>query len=173
MIRIISGKFKGRKLHEVPNLYVRPTQAVVRKSMMQILEPFHGASVLDLYAGVGTLGLEALSRGASKLTFVESNRFVFEKLRKNIELICKDEDVVVEAMDVNRFLKVNLKKYDVIIADPPYTMVDYSELKKMIKPFLNKNGVFCMEMKRCSIDDKNTRVKKYGSTQVAFWKAES
>jgi 16S rRNA (guanine966-N2)-methyltransferase len=173
MIKIISGKYKGRKLQDVPNLYVRPTQAVVRKSMMQILEPFEGATVLDLYAGVGTLGLEALSRGASQLTSVESNRLVLETLRKNIEIICKDEDIEIKAMDVSRFLKMNLKKYDIIIADPPYTKVDYFDLKEMIKPFLNEDGVFCMEMKRCSIDDITARVKKYGSTQVVFWKAEA
>ena len=119
MIKIISGKFRGRRLQDVPNLYVRPTQAVVRKSMMQILEPFDGAFVLDLYAGVGTLGLEALSRGASQLTSVESNGLVLETLRKNIELICKDEDIVIKAMDVNEFLKINSNKYDIIIADLP------------------------------------------------------
>tara|TARA_B110000438_G_C15623854_1_gene567793 strand:+ start:142 stop:663 length:522 start_codon:yes stop_codon:yes gene_type:complete len=173
MIKIISGKFKGRKLQDVPNLYVRPTQAVVRKSMMQILEPFDGASVLDLYAGVGTLGLEALSRGASQLTSVENNRLVLETLRKNIELICNDEDASIKAMDVSRFLKMNLNKYDIIIADPPYTIVDYFELKKMIKPFLNEEGVFCMEMKRCHIEDDTARIKKYGSSQVIFWKAEA
>ena len=173
MIKIISGKFKGRKLQDIPNLYVRPTQAVVRKSMMQILEPFDGASVLDLYAGVGTLGLEALSRGASQLTSVESNRLVLETLRKNIELICKDEDVSIKAMDVSRFLKMNLKKYDIIIADPPYTKVDYFELKKLVKPFLNKDGIFCMEMKCSHIEDETARIKKYGSSQVIFWKAEA
>ncbi|MBT5078362.1 MAG: methyltransferase [Candidatus Marinimicrobia bacterium] len=173
MIKIISGKYKGRKLQDVPNLYVRPTQAVVRKSMMQILEPFDGASVLDLYAGVGTLGLEALSRGASQLTSVESNRLVLETLKKNIAIICKDEDITIKAMDVSRFLKMNLKKYDVIIADPPYTKVDYLELKEKIKPFLKDDGIFCMEMKRCLIDDDTARIKKYGSTQVVFWRAEA
>ena len=107
MIKIISGKFKGRKLVDVPDLYVRPTQAVVRKSMMQILEPFSGLSVLDLYAGVGTLGIEALSRGASQLTFVENNKFVLDVLKKNIDLVCKDEDVFINSNDVDRFLKIN------------------------------------------------------------------
>tara|TARA_B110000467_G_scaffold127951_1_gene121222 strand:+ start:1780 stop:2301 length:522 start_codon:yes stop_codon:yes gene_type:complete len=172
MIKIISGKFKGRKLQDVPNLYVRPTQAVVRKSMMQILEPFEGASVLDLYAGVGTLGLEALSRGATELTSVESNRLVLQTLQKNIELICKGENVVVKAMDVSRFLKINLKKYDIIIADPPYTKVDYFELKELVKPFLNEEGIFCMEMKRCHVEDDSARIKKYGSSQAIFWKAK-
>jgi 16S rRNA (guanine966-N2)-methyltransferase len=141
--------------------------------MMQILEPFHGVSVLDLYAGVGTLGLEALSRGASQLTFVENNRNVIEVLQKNIELICKDEDVVIKAMDVRKFLKINWTKYDIIIADPPYKKVDYFELKKLIKPFLKDDGVFCMEMKRCPVNDETARIKKYGSSQVVFWRLET
>ena len=62
MISIIAGKYKGRKLYDVKDLHVRPTQAKVRKSVFQILEPFDGMEVLDLYAGVGTLGIEAMSR---------------------------------------------------------------------------------------------------------------
>jgi 16S rRNA G966 N2-methylase RsmD len=76
-------------------------------------------------------------------------------------------------MDVIRFLKMNIKKYDFIIADPPYTKVDYFELKELIKPFLKKEGTFCMEMKECHVEDKTARIKKYGSSQVIFWKAEA
>ena len=74
MISVIAGKYKGRKLYGVKNLHVRPTQAKVRKSIFQILEPFHDLEVLDLYAGVGTLGIEAMSRGATRVVFVENNR---------------------------------------------------------------------------------------------------
>ena len=87
MISIIAGKYKGRKLHDLKNLHVRPTQAKVRKSVFQILEPFDGLEVLDLYAGVGTLGIEAISRGASRVVFVEKNRRVFKVLQKNLQLL--------------------------------------------------------------------------------------
>ena len=86
MISIIAGKYKGKKLYDVKNLHVRPTQAKVRKSVFQILEPFDGMEVLDLYAGVGTLGIEAMSRGASRAVFVEKNRRVFKVLKKNLDL---------------------------------------------------------------------------------------
>ena len=85
MISIIAGKYKGRKLYDVKDLHVRPTQAKVRKSVFQILEPFDGMEVLDLYAGVGTLGIEAMSRGASRADFVEKNCRVFKVLKKNVE----------------------------------------------------------------------------------------
>ena len=77
MISVIAGKYKGRKLYNVKDLHVRPTQAKVRKSVFQILEPFDGMEVLDLYSGVGTLGIEAISRGATRVVFVENNRRVF------------------------------------------------------------------------------------------------
>ncbi len=173
MIKIISGKYRGRKLFEVPNLYVRPTQAVVRKSMMQILEPFENLDVLDLYAGVGTLGIEAISRGASTLTVVEKNKLVLNTLNKNIEKICSEDDIDIKAMDVERFLKSNLKKYDLIFADPPYTKVDYFELREKIRPFLKEGGTFCMERKIGKMEDEAVRVKNYGSTQVLFWRAAS
>ena len=90
MISIIAGKYKGRKLHDLKNLHIRPTQAKVRKSVFQILEPFDGMEVLDLYAGVGTLGIEAMSRGANRVVFVEKNRRVLKVLKKNIELFLPD-----------------------------------------------------------------------------------
>ena len=170
MIKIISGKYKGRKLFNVPNIYLRPTQAIVRKSMMQILEPFEGMSVLDLYSGVGTLGIEALSRGAKKISFVESNFSAVKVLEKNIESICFDDDIEIFPYDVTHFFKSNFAKYDIIIADPPYALIDYRSLKKKVLPFLNKGGIFCMEMKRSKIEDDSVRVKNYGSTQVVFWR---
>ena len=73
MIKIIGGKYKGRKLIQVPKVNVRPTQAVVRKSMFDILGSLEGFDVLDIYSGVGTLGIESLSRGARSLVSVENS----------------------------------------------------------------------------------------------------
>ena len=70
MTIIISGKYRGRKLLDLKNPLVRPTQARVRKSMLQILEPFQDSSVLDLFSGIGTLGIEAISRGAKSVIMV-------------------------------------------------------------------------------------------------------
>ena len=71
MIKIIGGKYKGRKLLQIPKTNIRPTQAVVRKSMFDILGTLDGFDVLDLYSGVGTLGIESISRGARSLVSVE------------------------------------------------------------------------------------------------------
>ena len=169
MIKIIAGEYKGRKLESVSDLYIRPTQAVVRKSMMQILEPLHGLVVLDLFAGVGTLGIEALSRGAKQVTFVDNNKLAINVLTKNIDLLCKNKDVSIIHRDVNNFIDMNIKKFDLIIADPPYAKADFFTLREMVKPMLNESGIFCMEMKKSKINDDSVRIKEYGSTQVVFW----
>ena len=83
MTSVIAGKYKGRKLFDVKNLHVRPTQAKVRKSIFQILEPFDGLEVLDLYAGIGTLGIEAMSRGHLELYLLKKTG-VYSRCYKKI-----------------------------------------------------------------------------------------
>ena len=102
MISLISGKYKGKKLYQFSNTYVRPTKAKIRKSIFQILEPFHGLSVLDLYAGVGTLGFEALSRGAALAVFVEKDHHVYEILEKNSTLF-HNEKIKLHQRDALQF----------------------------------------------------------------------
>ena len=173
MISIIAGKYKGRKLYNVKDLHVRPTQAKVRKSVFQILEPFDGMEVLDLYAGVGTFGIEAMSRGATRVVFVEHNRRVFKVLKKNIELFEPDQcDLFLT--DALQFLtRAKNHYFDIIFADPPYTMTDFQYLKENVQNCLKPNGIFCMEMKKQDINNSPARIKYFGSTQVVFWKATS
>ena len=171
MISIIAGKYKGRKLHDLKNLHIHPTQAKVRKSVFQILEPFDGLEVLDLYAGVGTLGIEAISRGASRVVFVEKNRRVFKVLQKNLQLL-EENNWDLFLTDSMQFLtRAKNHHFDIIFADPPYTEVSFKSIKNKIHNMLNPDGIFCMEMKREPIDEENIRVKHYGSTQVVFWRA--
>ena len=171
MISVIAGKYKGRKLYKVKNLHVRPTQAKVRKSIFQILEPFDGMEVLDLYAGVGTLGIEAMSRGASRAVFVEKNRRVFKVLKKNLELF-DSEKCDLFLSDTLQFIdQIKNQYFDIIIADPPYSEVSYDSLKTKVEKILKPGGIFCMEMKKEPIDVPDVRVKHYGSTQVVFWRA--
>jgi 16S rRNA (guanine966-N2)-methyltransferase len=171
MISIIAGKYKGRKLSYFNNDIVRPTQAKVRKSVFDILGPLDGMKVLDLYSGIGSLGIESLSRGAVHLTAVEKDSKVFKILLNNINKVCKSDDVKLYRKDVNQFLRMNTQKFDIIFADPPYDDLNFFDIKESISNFLNDKGVFCMEMKRTkTIEfDNDIRIKKYGSTQVAFW----
>ena len=171
MINIIAGKYKGRKLSYFNNNSVRPTQAKVRKSIFDILGPLDGMRVLDLYSGVGSLGIESLSRGACHLTAVENNSKVFKILLNNINTVCSEDDIKLHRMDVDKFLTINNYKFDIIFADPPYNELNFFDIKESISNFLNEDGTFCMEMKKTKtleFGDK-IRIKKYGNTQVAFW----
>ena len=170
MISLISGKYKGKKLYPFKNKYVRPTQAKIRKSIFQILEPFTELEILDLYAGVGTMGLEALSRGANRVVFVEKDRQVSKILYKNLNLF-KNEKLEVYCMDVDHYITRNsYDRFDIIFADPPYTIENFKYLKEKVQFFLKPRGIFCMEMKRQLIDDENIRIKYYGNTQVVFFR---
>ena len=120
MISIIAGKYKGRKLSYINNNNVRPTQAKVKKSVFDILGPLDNKNVLDLYSGVGSFGIESLSRGAKSLTCVEKNPTVFKILLKNINNICKNDNVKLHRTSSDKFLNMNNKKFDIIFADPPY-----------------------------------------------------
>ena len=173
MISIIAGKYKGKKLYHFNNLHVRPTQAKIRKSIFQILEPFDNLDVLDLYAGVGTLGYESISRGARSIVFVEKDKRVFKILKKNISLF-EEEKMTLCLSDVMKFVsKINEDRFDIIFADPPYKLSNFNLLCEKIKNHLKPNGIFCMEMKKQDINMSNLRIQYYGNTQVVFWKANT
>ncbi len=170
MIRIIGGKYKGRKLSQVPKTNIRPTQAVVRKSMFDILGSLEGFSVLDLYAGVGTLGIESISRGAETLISVEKDKFAYKTLNDNIDIICQSDNILTYNMDVIQFLRLNDKKFDLIIADPPYKDDVYYYLNRESKIILNPDGILCVEMRKKKIENEDVRIRRFGRTQLTFWR---
>ncbi len=170
MIKVIGGKYKGRKLLQVPKTNVRPTQAVVRKSMFDILGSLNNFNVLDLYSGVGTLGIESISRGASSLISVERDKFTHKVLSDNLDMICAEDDTLTYNMDVKQFIKFNDRTFDLIIADPPYNIDIYSYLSDSLRSILNKDGILCIEMKKKEIGDDSVRIRAFGSTQLIFWR---
>ena len=170
MLRIISGKYKGQKLQQIKSKHVRPTQAKVKKSMLQILEPFSNKSVLDLFSGSGALGIEALSRGAKSVVSVDNNRKDHRYLRDNFNSICKEDSYSVKCIDAIRYLKSTKNKFDIILCDPPYFIYEHMEIFRLSKPLLNKGGLFCMEMEKNVVDENIFRVKIYGSIQVILWR---
>ena len=170
MLRIISGKYKGQKLREIKSKDIRPTQAKVKKSMLQILEPFSNKSVLDLFSGSGALGIEALSRGSKTVVSIDRNRDNHRNLISNFNTICKNDIYTIRCMDAFRYLKYTKNKFDIIICDPPYYKYNYIEIFNLSKSLLNKDGVFCMEMEKNVVDENIFRVKIYGGLQVILWR---
>ena len=124
MTRIISGALGGRRLDVPAGTVTRPTSDRVREALFGRLDHqdvLLAARVLDLYAGSGALGLEALSRGARAATFVESDRAVLDVLRRNVATLVPEREVLVRAEPVQRaLLRGADAAYDLVLADPPY-----------------------------------------------------
>ena len=122
MIRIIAGEFKGRRLKTPAGDKTRPTADRVREAWFSILQrSVRGARVLDLYAGSGALGFEALSRGAVTADFVEVHRLALAALKANIKTLHLDDRTAVHKVDALRFAEqLHPGQYDVAFADPPY-----------------------------------------------------
>ena len=117
-MRVVAGEFKGRRLHTARGTRTRPTADRVREALFSMLGDVSGASVLDLYAGSGALGIEALSRGAESAVFVERDRAALAALERNLDAIGARADV--RRQDVARFLARPEGTFDLVFCDPPY-----------------------------------------------------
>jgi 16S rRNA (guanine966-N2)-methyltransferase len=128
-LRIIGGEWRGRKLRFPDVEGLRPTTDRVRETLFNWLAPvIHGARCLDLFAGSGALGLEALSRGAAEVIFVDSDRRAVQSLRENLALLKDERGSVVQA-DALSFLRAGPRTFDVVFLDPPFR-------KELLQPCL-------------------------------------
>jgi len=122
-MRITGGEMRGRRIPPPPTRDVRPTPSAVRESLFNLLPPVTGQAFLDLYSGSGIVGLEALSRGAKRVVFVEKQAIVARKIKEQIAALGLDNRSLVLTMSVDKgvaALSSREERYDVIFADPPY-----------------------------------------------------
>ena len=168
VLRIVAGEFKGRRLQVPKGKTVRPTGERVREAWFSILQgSIPGARVLDLFAGSGALGFEALSRGAVAVDFVETHRTSLAVLKANSEALKVEDRVTIHRTDAVRFAeRLQPAQYDVAFADPPYAE-DYAlRLADLFRasPFAR---VFAIEHAAdTSIGGDETR--RWGDTAVTF-----
>ncbi len=153
-MRIISGTSKGRKLVTPKSLSLRPTSDRVKESIFNILrEEIEGRMVLDLFAGTGNLGIEALSRGAKKVIFVEKGRHALGLIQRNLGQIGLEGRSEVLPVDVNRaigILKQRGKIFDLIFMDPPYEkgMIEKTLMKLTSHRIYHKDSILVVEHHR-------------------------
>jgi 16S rRNA (guanine966-N2)-methyltransferase len=117
-MRVVAGEFRGRRLTAPRGTRTRPTADRVREALFSILGDVSGARVLDLYAGSGALGIEALSRGAGEAVFVERDPRALAALRRNLDAVAVGAEVVEG--DALAFLRRDRGPYDLVFVDPPY-----------------------------------------------------
>jgi 16S rRNA (guanine966-N2)-methyltransferase len=117
-VRVVAGAFKGRRLVAPRGTRTRPTADRVREALFSMLGDVGGAHVLDLYAGSGALGIEALSRGAESAVFVERDPRAVGAIERNLAAVGADARIVKQ--DAGRFLSRGEGTYDLVFCDPPY-----------------------------------------------------
>jgi 16S rRNA (guanine966-N2)-methyltransferase len=170
-MRIVAGEFGGRRLSRPKDARVRPTADRVREAWMSILaDAIPGARVLDLYAGSGALGLEALSRGAASATFVELNPPSLRALQANVATLGVADRATVHRGDALRYVEgLSAGAFDVALADPPYARDDAARLVALFRstPFARILSVEHSAAER--LDGDSTR--RYGDTALTFFHA--
>ncbi len=151
MMRVIAGIHKGRQLKAVPGNNTRPTTDKVKESIFQIIGPFfQGGKALDLFAGSGSLGIEALSRGMDNCIFVDKHPKAIQIIRENTSLLRLEEQSEIFRADAFRALAAVAKRelrFDLIFLDPPYSKISYLELLETIikEQLLNDEGIIYCE----------------------------
>ena len=132
-MRIIAGQYRGRRLKSPPSLQTRPTSDRLRETLFNILAPrIEGAQFLDLCAGTGAVGIEALSRGAAQVTFVDQSRRMCALIEANCEPLQLDQnEIEIVTAEATEFLRRQARKraqpFDIIFFDPPYA-ADYESV---------------------------------------------
>jgi 16S rRNA (guanine966-N2)-methyltransferase len=168
-VRIIAGRWRGHHLKTLHGRDVRPTSDRVREAWMSALgDQVEGARVVDLFAGSGALGLEALSRGADSVVFVERARGALKLLRGNIELLGAGEECRVWEGEVFRFLGNLDRPFDLALADPPYAKGEAQRLVDLFvqSPFAKQ--LWLEHPWRESLQlPASARTRRYGDTALS------
>ena len=183
-MRIISGNSKGRRIQEPKDLNTRPLKDLTKESIFNILThsnkltiKLENSNVLDLFSGVGSFGLECLSRESSNVTFVENYHNVLPVLKKNIlDLNYQKNSLIIEKDIIKNFSLKNLKKkFDIIFMDPPYKEKKVSSILDNIieNDILNNNGIIIIHRHKKEIDQfpKKFNIiekKTYGISKIFF-----
>jgi len=176
-MRIVGGTFRGRPL-KAPKSGTRPTTDRTREAIFNLVlarRPLAGARVLDLFAGSGALGLEALSRGAAHATFVEQAGAALRVLRENVAALGVQAQGAVIRGDAFRYLRTGAASgFDMVFADPPYELSGLDTLPDLVLPLLAPDGLFVLEHGTDLAFDEHPAletVKTYGGTRVTLFRA--
>ena len=173
-MRIIAGKHRGRVLKEFKGREIRPTADRAKEAIFNILQTeIYGSTFLDVYCGTGNMGIEAISRGAEKVVFVDSSKESVQIAKFNLEMIKENAEIVCQ--DALTYAGTTREKFDVIFLDPPYGIDATPVLETLAKNgVLNDGGVIIYEHSEDfqvgeieGLEHKNTR--KYGIAHFEFY----
>ena len=182
-MRVISGSLKGRKINFLKNYTTRPLKDFVRESIFNILEhskflklTIKNSNILDLYSGIGSFGIESLSRGANKVTFIEQDKRATDILEKNLISLSISNKVKI----INKKIEFEMEnkfteKFSIFFLDPPFSDKNFTKNLKLIKmkKIYKKNHVIIIHRETKSEDNLNELIKIintkiYGRSKIIF-----
>jgi len=183
-MRIISGSFKGKKILEPKDKNTRPLKDLTKESIFNIIKHSNkfsvklvGSNILDLFSGVGSFGIECLSREAEQVIFIENYSGVLPILKKNLLSLKKNVKYKIIEKDIYQneiFLRLNIK-FDIIFCDPPYKYKNLEDIFIKIKQanILNENGIIIIHRHKNDEDFSSSgfeilEQKKYGISKIIF-----
>jgi 16S rRNA (guanine966-N2)-methyltransferase len=174
-VRVVAGGWGGRRLRAPAGAATRPTADRVREALFSMLGPLDGLAALDLFAGSGALGIEALSRGAVRATFVDSAPAAIRAVRANLDQLGAAEQAVVVRSDWRRFLRkaaAQGSRWDLVFCDPPYRLAPRlaADLTSALAPVLAPNARIVTESSARNplrLDLPLQRERRYGDTLIA------
>ena len=182
-MRIISGAYRGKKIYEPKDLKTRPLKDLTKESIFNVLIHskkftlnFQETNVLDVFSGIGSFGIECLSRGVKNVVFIENYKGVLPILKKNLQnlKLVRNYEIIEEDVYSNILTKLN-KKFDIIFLDPPYREKNLEIILLEIKnsELLNKNGIIVLHRHK-KVNDfyppdfKIIEEKIYGISKIIF-----
>jgi 16S rRNA (guanine966-N2)-methyltransferase len=170
-VRIVAGKWRGRRIEAPSGDDVRPTLDRVREAWMSILQlDIPGARVVDFFAGSGALGLEALSRGAESVTLVEKSARSVRSIAKNIEALGAGESATIERADAIQFARgLSAGDFDLAFADPPYEG-GFAPLLAGIWLETHFSSILSIEHKRGEKMPGAANTRRYGTSAITFYR---
>ena len=182
-MRIISGKFKGKSIEYLKSSITRPLKDSVKENIFNILNHSNilrqnlvNSNVLDLYSGVGSFGIECISRGSRKVFFVENNKTALEIIKKNLSKLDIHNQAKIHNDKIINFLNTKInQKFEIIFFDPPFAENSYIEELKLLKKtkIFSSNHVVIIHREKKTNDIfqdilKTILVKTYGRSKIIF-----
>lgn len=182
-MRIVSGKFKGKKINYLKNNVTRPLKDSVKENIFNILLhstklniDIKNSEILDLYSGIGSFGLECISRGAKKVTFVEKDKISFKILAENLKnLLIRNSYEIFNTTTESFFKRDFLSRFDIFFLDPPFSNEKFLQDIKLIKKYklFKKNHLIIIHRERESKDKFQNILdiiftKTYGRSKIIF-----
>tara|TARA_B100001063_G_scaffold218841_1_gene222514 strand:+ start:108 stop:668 length:561 start_codon:yes stop_codon:yes gene_type:complete len=182
-MRIISGSLKGKSINFTNNSITRPLKDSVKENIFNVLmhsnlikTKIENSNILDLYSGIGSFGIEAISRNAKKITFVEQNKEAFDILKNNlIRLSLIERSAIFHDKIENVLLNNNIGKFNIFFLDPPFTDFNFVENLKLIKKkkIFDVNHIVILHRENKTDEDfkdllKIIEVKRYGRSKILF-----